>query len=92
VVKKRVQRPRKLGPGIHASRRPKKSRKKLVTFWVSEDEKDNMEKAAAARGVSMSRFVMEKAMKAAKKILSESKSPRPTKVKSSSALTSSSKR
>jgi hypothetical protein len=91
-MKKRVQRTRPLGPGIHASRRSKKSRKKLVTFWVSEEEKDHMEKAAAARGVSMSRFVMEKALKAAKRVLAESKPRRPTKVKSPSAPTSASKR
>ena len=74
-MKKRVQRPRKLAPGIHASRRPKKGLSKQVTFWVSEDEKDTHRAGCCGRGVSMSRFVMEKAMKAAKKILSESPNP-----------------
>ena len=78
-MKKRVQRARQLAAGIHGSRRPKKGRRKLVTFWVTEEEKHNIEKAAAAGGVSMSRFVMEKALKAAKKVLSESKPRRPTK-------------
>ena len=92
MKKKREQRPRQLGPGIHGSRRPKKGLKKLVTFWVSEEEKADMERAAAAAGVSMSRFVMEKALKAAKKVLSESKPLRPAKAKRSSASSSASKR
>jgi hypothetical protein len=91
-MKKRVQRTRKLGPGIHASRRPKKGLKKLVTFWVTEEEKDNMEKAAAARGLSMSRFVMEKALKAAKRVLSEGQPRQPAKAKVPSSRTSSSPR
>jgi len=91
-MKKRVQRTRKLGPGIHGSRRPKKGLKKLVTFWVTEEEKDHMERAAAVAGLSMSRFVMEKALKAARKLLSESKSRTPTTAKLPSASPSRTKR
>jgi len=80
VTKKRVQRPRKLAPGIHGSRRPKKGLSKQITFWVSEEEKQRIEQAATAAGLSMSRFVMEKALKAAKKVLSHSSGRRPAKV------------
>jgi len=81
-MKKRVQRTRKLAPGIHGSRRPKKGLTKQITFWVSEEEKQRIEQAAAAAGLSMSRFVMEKALKAAKKLLSQNTGRRPSKVKS----------
>jgi len=80
VTKKRVQRPRKLAAGIHGSRRPKKGLSKQITFWVSEEEKQHIEQAATAAGVSMSRFVMEKALKAAKKVLSQRSQRRPAKV------------
>ena len=90
-MKKRVQRARPLAPGIHRLRRAKKGLKKLVTFWVTEEEKEDMERAAAVAGVSMSRFVMEKALKAAKKILSKT-NPRPENAKSPAASPSSRKR
>ena len=79
-MKKRAQRPRKLAPGIHGSRRPKKGLSKQITFWVSEEEKLHIEQAATAAGLSMSRFVMEKALKAAKKVLSQNSGRRPAKV------------
>jgi hypothetical protein len=80
-MKKRAQRTRKLAPGIHGSRRPKKGLTKQITFWVSEEEKQRIEQAAAAAGLSMSRFVMEKALKAAKKLLSQNTGRRPSRVK-----------
>lgn len=79
-MKKRVQRTRKLAAGIHGSRRPKKGLSKQITFWVSEEEKQRIEQAATAAGLSMSRFVMEKALKAAKKVLSQSAGRRLAKV------------
>ena len=48
-MKKRVQRTRKLAPGIHGSRRPKKGLSKQITFWVSEEEKQRIEQAADGR-------------------------------------------
>jgi hypothetical protein len=80
VMKKRVQRTRKLAAGIHGSRRPKKGLSKQITFWVSEEEKQRIEQAATAAGLSMSRFVMEKALKAAKKVLSQNSGRRSAKV------------
>lgn len=79
-MKKRVQRTRKLAPGIHGLRRPKKGLTKQITFWVTEEEKQRIEQAASAAGLSMSRFVMEKALKAAKKVLSQNAGTRPAKV------------
>ena len=79
-MKKRVQRTRKLAAGIHGSRRPKKGLTKQITFWVTEEEKQRIEQAASAAGLSMSRFVMEKALKAAKKVLSQNAGTRPAKV------------
>lgn len=80
-MKQKEPQPRHLSAGIHRSRRPMKGLTKQITFWVSEEEKQRIEQAAAASGVSMSRFVMEKALKAAKKSLSQAKAQRPPKVK-----------
>lgn len=68
-MKKTVRPARHVSPGISRLRRPKKGLTKQITFWVSEEEKEEIERAAASANVSMSRFVMEKALKAAKKAL-----------------------
>lgn len=80
-MKKPAREARQVSPGISRSRRPKKGLTKQITFWVSEEEKEDIERAAAAAGVSMSRFVMEKALKAAKIALTQTKTRKPSKVK-----------
>ena len=80
-MKKPTREAREVSPGISRSRRPKKGLTKQITFWVSEEEKEDIERAAASAGVSMSRFVMEKALKAAKITLAQTKAPKPSKVK-----------
>jgi uncharacterized protein (DUF1778 family) len=80
-MKKKERQTRQLSPGISRSRRPKKGLNKLITFWVTEEEKQNIERAAATSGVSVSRFVMERALKSARNVLSEAKPRRPSKIK-----------
>jgi uncharacterized protein (DUF1778 family) len=73
-MKKTIRQTRQVSPGISRSRRPKKGLSKQITFWVSEEEKEEIERAASSAGVSMSRFVMEKALKAARNVLREARS------------------
>jgi uncharacterized protein (DUF1778 family) len=62
---------RKMSPGVSRSRRPKTGNNKGMLILLNEDEKMNIEKAAAKEGVSMSRFVVERALNAAKRVLSQ---------------------
>lgn len=62
---------RKMSPGVSRSRRPKTGNNKGMLILLNQDEKMNIEKAAAKEGVSMSRFIVERALNAAKRVLSE---------------------
>lgn len=79
-MKKNQPQTRHVSAGISRSRRPKKGLSKQITFWVSDEEKLRIEQAAAAAGVSMSRFVMEKALKAAKTTLAQTKAHKPPQI------------
>lgn len=72
-MKKTPKTTRKVSSGLSRSRRPKQGLSKQITFWVNEEEKARIEAAAKARGVSMSRFVMEESLKKAQKVLTEAK-------------------
>lgn len=63
---------RKMSPGVSRSRRPKTGNNKGMLILLDEDEKMSIERAAAKEGVSMSRFIVERALNAAKRILSQS--------------------
>ena len=56
--------------GVSRSRRPKTGRNKGMQILLAEEEKMWIEKAAAKEGISMSRFVVERALTAAKRVLS----------------------
>jgi uncharacterized protein (DUF1778 family) len=43
-----------------------------MLILLNEEEKTSIEKAAAREGVSMSRFIVERALNAAKRVLSQS--------------------
>ena len=62
---------RKMSPGVSRARRPKTGNNKGMLILLDEEEKMSIEKAAAKEGVSMSRFIVERALNAAKRILSQ---------------------
>ena len=61
-----------LGQGRARARRPKSGKNKGFLITMSEEEKQELEKAAAIQGISLNRFIMEKALKEARTILSKS--------------------
>ena len=62
---------RKMSPGVSRARRPKTGNNKGMLILLSEAEKMSIEKAAAKKGISMSRFIVERALNAAKRVLSQ---------------------
>jgi uncharacterized protein (DUF1778 family) len=62
---------RKMSPGVSRARRPRTGNNKGMLILLNEEEKTNIEKAAAKEGVSMSRFIVERALNAAKRVLSQ---------------------
>ena len=62
---------RKMSPGVSRARRPRTGSNKGMLILLSDEEKMNIEKAAAKEGVSMSRFIVERALHAAKRVLSQ---------------------
>lgn len=52
-------------------RRPKTGNNRGMLILLNEEEKMSIEKAAAKEGVSMSRFIVERALHAAKRVLSQ---------------------
>jgi len=73
---------RKMLQGVSRARRPKTGINKGLLILLSEEEKMNIEKAAAKMGVSMSRFIVERALRAAGDVLDQ---PAPTKPKTRTA-------
>ena len=63
---------RKRLPGGTRSRRPKTGKNRGMLILLSEAEKMRIEKAAAKKGVSLNRFIVERAMRRAERILSRS--------------------
>ncbi|MFZ0797813.1 MAG: DUF1778 domain-containing protein [Terriglobales bacterium] len=61
---------RKMSPGVSRSRRPKTGNNKGMLILLNEEEKMSIERAAAREGISMSRFIVERALNAAKRVLS----------------------
>jgi len=59
-------------PGVSRARRAKTGNNKGVLILISDAEKLEIEKAAARKGVSMSRFIVERALKTAKRVLAAS--------------------
>ena len=57
--------------GSTRSRRPKTGENKRLLIQLSDEEKIQMERAATKAGVSLSRYIVERALKAARKTLSE---------------------
>jgi uncharacterized protein (DUF1778 family) len=62
---------RKMSPGVSRARRPRTGSNKGMLILLSDAEKMSIEKAAAKEGVSMSRFIVERALHAAKRVLSQ---------------------
>lgn len=58
--------------GRARARRPKSGNNKGFLIALSVEEKLDLEKAAAIKGVSLSRFIVEKALQEARNILSKS--------------------
>ncbi len=56
--------------GVSRSRRPKTGKNKGMQILIAEEEKMRIEKAAAKEGISMSRFIVERALSAANRVLS----------------------
>ena len=69
-MKKKKSKP--LPQGRARARRPKSGQNKGFLISMSEEEKQDLEKAAAIQGVSLNRFIMEKALKEARNVLSKS--------------------
>jgi len=63
---------RQISKGQTRARRPKSGKNKGFLITMSIEEKLDLEKAAAIRGVSLNRFIMEKALEEARSILSKS--------------------
>lgn len=64
---------RKMLPGVSRARRTKTGKNRGMLILISDQEKLQVERAAAREGVSMSRFIVERALKAAERALEESR-------------------
>ena len=67
-----MKRPKgEMSPGVSRARRPKTGSNKGMLILLNEEEKMSIKKAAAKEGVSISRFIVERALNAAKRVLSQ---------------------
>jgi len=64
---------RKMLRGVSRARRRKTGKNRGMLILISDQEKLQVERAAAREGVSMSRFIVERALKAAKRALEASR-------------------
>jgi hypothetical protein len=62
---------RKMSPGVSRAGRPKTGKNKGMLILLNKEERMSIEKAAAKEGVSMSRFIVERVLHAAKRVLSQ---------------------
>ena len=60
--------------GRKRSRRPRTGENKRLVINLSEEEKRKIEHAAAEAGLSMARFIVERTLEEADRVLSKSKS------------------
>jgi uncharacterized protein (DUF1778 family) len=58
-------------PGGSRSRRPRTGKNRGMLILLSEEEKLSIEQAAAKKGISMNRFIVERALRAAQRVLSD---------------------
>jgi len=58
-------------PGGSRSSRPRTGKNKGMLILLSEEEKLSIEQAAAKKGISMNRFIVERALRAAQRVLSD---------------------
>ncbi len=63
----------KTSPGRNRARRPRTGKNKLLPIRLSEEEKQKIERAASKAGVSMARFIVERILEEADRILARSK-------------------
>jgi uncharacterized protein (DUF1778 family) len=68
----KVKKPKRktVSSGVSRARRPRTGKNKGMLILLDDDEKMSIERAAAKEGISMSRFIIERALTAAKRILS----------------------
>jgi uncharacterized protein (DUF1778 family) len=59
--------------GRNRGRRPRTGANKRLAIRLSKEEKSKIERAAAKAGVSMGRFIVERTLQEAERVLSESK-------------------
>jgi len=69
--RRRIRTKGEMSPGVSRPRRPKTGSNKGMLILLDEEEKMSIEKAAAKEGVSISRFIVERALNAAKRALSQ---------------------
>jgi predicted HicB family RNase H-like nuclease len=67
------KRKQKRPSGRNRARRPRTGENKRLAIRVSEEEKAKIERAAAKAGLSMGRFIVERILGEADRVLSESK-------------------
>ena len=60
-----------MSPSVSRGLRPKTGSNKGMLILLNEEEKMSIKKAAAKEGVSISRFIVERALNAAKRVLSQ---------------------
>jgi uncharacterized protein (DUF1778 family) len=73
---------RKMLPGVSRARRPKTGQNKGLLILLNQQEKMQIESAAASAGVSMSRFIVETALAGASRILAKTPAGKPGKTRS----------
>ncbi len=62
---------RKMLPGVSRARRTKTGKNRGMLILISDEEKLEIERAAAHEGLSMSRFIVERALKASERVLGQ---------------------
>lgn len=74
VMSPRKRISRKASLGRKRARRPRTGDNKRLVINLSEEEKRKIEHAAAEAGLSMARFIVERTLEEAERVLSKSKS------------------
>ena len=74
VMSSRKRISRKTSLGRKRARRPRTGENKRLVINLSEEEKRKIEHAAAEAGLSMARFIVERTLEEAERVLSKSKS------------------
>lgn len=74
-----TEKKRKMLPGVSRARRTKTGKNRGMLILISDEEKLEIERSSAQRGVSMSRFIVERVLSAAKRTLDQMDRSRGTK-------------